>query len=95
VRIIRQAISGHRNNWKPIQKTGNPMKVIWSDFAAQALKDIFDYHKEVAGRNIAQKLKAKIFDSTRQFQKYPGSGQVESSLEELGEGHRDIVRGNY
>jgi toxin ParE1/3/4 len=71
------------------------MKVIWSDFAAQALKDIFDYHKEVAGRNIAQKLKAKIFDSTRQLQKYPGSGQVESSLEELVEGHRYIVRGNY
>jgi len=43
------------------------MKVIWSDFAAQALKDIFDYHKDIAGRNIAQKLKTRIFDSTKQL----------------------------
>ena len=71
------------------------MKIIWSDFAARALKDIFDYHKDIAGRNIAQKLKTKIFDSTKQLQTHPNSGQIENSLEQLGEGHRYLVRGNY
>ncbi len=71
------------------------MKIIWSDFAAQALKDIFDYHKEVAGKNIARKLKTKIFDSTKQLKTHPNSGQIENSLEQLGKGHRYLVRGNY
>lgn len=43
------------------------MKIIWSDSAFQALKDVFDDHKDVAGENIAQRLKTKIFDSIKQF----------------------------
>ncbi len=71
------------------------MKVIWSDFAVQALKEIFDYHKEKAGRKIAQKLKTKIFDAAKQLHTHPNSGQVEDTLETLGEGHRYLVSGNY
>jgi plasmid stabilization system protein ParE len=71
------------------------MKIIWSDFASGTLKDIFLYHQEVAGKNIAQKLKTKIFDSTKQLLKHPDSGQVEKSLEQLEEGHRYLVSGNY
>ena len=41
------------------------MKIIWSDFASKTLRDIFQYHNEVAGKNIAQKLKTKIFNSTK------------------------------
>lgn len=40
------------------------MKIIWSDLASESLKDIFQYHKAIAGKAIAQKLKAGIFDST-------------------------------
>jgi len=47
--------------------TGEPMKIIWSDFASRTLKDIFDYHKDVAGKRIAQKIKNHIFDSTKQL----------------------------
>jgi len=43
------------------------MKIIWSDFASEMLKDIFQYHKKVAGRKIAQRLKDKIFLSTKQL----------------------------
>jgi plasmid stabilization system protein ParE len=37
------------------------MKVIWSDFASDTLKDIYDYYKEVASESIAQKIKENIF----------------------------------
>ncbi len=33
------------------------MKTIWSDFASETLLDILQYHKEIAGKNIAYKLK--------------------------------------
>jgi plasmid stabilization system protein ParE len=71
------------------------MKIIWSDFASETLKDIFQYHKKVVGKNIAQKLKDKIFQSTKQLIKHPNSGQTEESLAELNEGHRYLVSGNY
>ena len=71
------------------------MKILWSDFASETLKDIFQYHKKVAGKNIAQKLKDNIFQSTKQLIKYPNSGQSEESLAELKEGHRYLVSKNY
>ena len=71
------------------------MKVIWTDFASTTLKDIFHYHKEVAGKNIAQEVKNKIFNSTKQLIKYPTSGQIEDSLKQLEEGHRYLIVGDY
>ena len=71
------------------------MKIIWSDFASETLKYILQYHKEVAGKNIAHKIKFKIFDSTKQLINHPNSGQIEESLKLLGEGHRYLVSGNY
>ena len=71
------------------------MKIIWSDFASESLREIFQYHKKVAGKNIAQKLKNRIFHSTKQLIKYPNSGQTEESLAELNEGHRYLVSINY
>jgi toxin ParE1/3/4 len=71
------------------------MKIIWSDFAASTLKEIYLYHKDVAGINTAKKLKSKIFSSTKQLIKHPDSGQIEESLKQLGEDHRYLVSGNY
>lgn len=88
-------ISRRRNNWKLNQMTGEPMKIIWSDFASRTLKDIFDYYKDVAGKRIARKIKNHIFDSTKQLKIQPNSGQTEPSLIKLGLGHRYLVRGNY
>jgi len=71
------------------------MKIIWSDFASKILLDIFLYHKKVAGKNIASKIKTKIFNSTKQLIQHPNSGKIEKSLEQLSEGHRYLVSGNY
>ena len=71
------------------------MKIIWSRFAITMLKEIYLYHKDAAGVNVAKKLKSKIFSSVKQLKKHPDSGQIEKSLEQLGEDHRYLVSGNY
>jgi toxin ParE1/3/4 len=71
------------------------MKVIWSDFASETLKDIYDYYKEVASESIARKIKENIFIATRQLINHPETGQVEETLLQLEEGHRYLVNNNY
>ena len=71
------------------------MKILWSDFAAETLKEIYKYYKERAGEPVARKIKTNIFVATRQLLKHPESGQIEKTLEQLKEGHRYLVEGNY
>jgi plasmid stabilization system protein ParE len=71
------------------------MKVIWSNFASETLKDIYDYYKEVASETIARKIKENIFIATRQLINHPESGQIEETLLQLEEGHRYLVNNNY
>jgi len=71
------------------------MKVIWTDFAADSLIEVFNYYKKAANISVARKIKFKIFSSTRQLIRHPLSGQLEPNLQELGEDHRYLVEGNY
>lgn len=71
------------------------MKVLWSDFATDTLREIYLYYKETAGKNIAKTITRSIFSSTKQLIKYPNSGQIEENLTLLGENHRYLVTGNY
>ena len=71
------------------------MTIIWSDFASANLQDVFLYHTEVAGENVARNLRNKIFETTKQLGHHPLSGQVEQSLVCLQEEHRYLVAGNY
>jgi len=71
------------------------MKITWTEFAVQNLNDIFEYHKEVAGKNVASKIKKDIFYTSRQLKQHPESGQIEPYLAELNEGYRYLISGNY
>jgi toxin ParE1/3/4 len=71
------------------------MKIIWSDFASETLQEIYKYHKEVAGETVAKRIKENIFQSSKQLISHPASGQIEKTLEQLGEGHRYLVNSNY
>ena len=71
------------------------MKIIWTDFASETLKEIYKYHKDVAGENVARKIKTNIFSATKQLEKHPQSGQIEELLEQLEGGHRYLVEKNY
>ncbi len=71
------------------------MKIIWTDFAIDNLKDIFNYYSIKASKKVAHKIRKEIFASTKQLIKNPESGQIESYLEKLNENHRYLVSGNY
>jgi len=71
------------------------MKVIWSDFASKMLKDVYTYYKKGANIRIAKRIKKEIFSSTKRLEKNPKLGQIELYLEQLNEGHRYIIEGNY
>lgn len=71
------------------------MRIIWSDFSSEILIEIYQYYIEKAGSPVAQKIKSNIFKSTKQLIKHPTSGQIELTLENLGEEHRYLVEGNY
>lgn len=71
------------------------MNVFWSEFASLQLLNIYQYYKSVAGYKVANKIKSKIFEASRQLNTHPLSGQLELNLEHLNEGHRYLVNGNY
>ena len=71
------------------------MKVIWSNFASETLKDIYDYYKEIASEVVARKIKENVFIATRQLINHPESGQIEETLEQLEEGHRYLINKHY
>ena len=70
-------------------------KVLWTDFAINQLKDIFDYHLIKASPNIAQKLIQKIIDSTIILEGNPKSGRKEDLLNNRTQEFRFIIVKNY
>lgn len=71
------------------------MKIIWTDFAIENLKNIFNYYSNKANKKVAHKIRKQILDSTKQLISNPESGQIELNLEKLNQKHRYIVCGNY
>lgn len=71
------------------------MKIIWTDFAANSLLEIYQFYNESASINVALRIRSRIFYATRQLIKHPLSGQLESNLLKIGEEHRYLVEGNY
>jgi len=76
------------------QKTGN-RKIIWSAFASEMLKNIYYYHEENASVAVAQNILANIFNTTKQLESFPESGQIEENLRKLKQEHRYLISGNY
>jgi plasmid stabilization system protein ParE len=50
-------------------------KILWTDFAINQLKDIFDYHLVKTSTSVAQKLVQKIIDATIILENNPKSGR--------------------
>lgn len=71
------------------------MKIIWTDFAIENLKSIFDYFATKANRKIAHKIRKQILDAAKRLINNPESGQLEFYLEKLNLKHRYILTSNY
>ena len=70
-------------------------KILWSDFAINQLKDIFDYHLVKASSNVAQRLVQKIIDTTIILENNPKSGRKEDLLSDRPQEFRFIIIKNY
>ena len=70
-------------------------KILWTDFAINQLKDIFDYHLIKASSNIAKILIQKIIDATIILENNPKSGPKEELLKDRQEEFRFIIVKNY
>ena len=70
-------------------------KILWTDFAINQLKDIFDYHLIKASPNIAQRLVQKIIDATIILESNPVSGIKEDLLADRSLEFRFIIIKNY
>ena len=70
-------------------------RILWTDFAIDQLKDIFDYHLIKASPNIAQRLIQKIIGATIILENYPKSGRKEELLKDRPQEFRFIIVKNY
>ncbi|GHS97464.1 hypothetical protein FACS189421_04320 [Bacteroidia bacterium] len=70
------------------------MNIIWTEFARLELKHIYDYYKWKVGISLAKKIKAQIFECTKQLEIFPKAGTIEENLLDLGE-FRYLVKNNY
>ena len=70
-------------------------KILWTDFAINQLKDIFDYHLVKASSNIAQRLVQKIIDATIILEDNPLAGRKEDLLANRPQDFRFLLIKNY
>lgn len=71
------------------------MKVLWTRFALEELRKIYDYYRVNVSQNVADKIRYSLLQSTNQLAIYPYSGVIENLLIDLKLEHRYILRGNY
>ena len=74
---------------------GIVFKILWTDFAINQLKDIFDYHLIKASPSIAQRLIQKIIDASIVLENNPKSGKKEELLAKRPQEFRFIIIKNY
>jgi toxin ParE1/3/4 len=70
-------------------------KILWTDFAINQLKDIFDYHLVKVSPNIAQRFVQKIIDATLFLEKNPKAGRKEDLLASRPQDFRFLIIKNY
>ena len=70
-------------------------RILWTDFAINQLKDIFDYHLIKASPNIAQRLVQKIIDATIILENNPKAGRKEDLLASRPQEFRFVIVRNY
>ena len=71
------------------------MEIIWTDFAIENLKIIFEFHTVKASKKVAHNIRKQILNTTKQLINHPNSGQKELHLEKLQKEYRYVLRGNY
>lgn len=71
------------------------IKIVWSYFAKEELKNIFNFYKINASLKIANNLVVEIVKKTNSLSSHAKIGQKEDLLLERSEGFRYLVYKNY
>ncbi len=71
------------------------MKIAWTRFAADSLREIYEYYYEIASKEIAVKIRTAIVSEAKKINKFPLSGQKQELLLPLQQGHRYFLKGHY
>ena len=71
------------------------MEIIWTDFAIENLKIIFEFYAAKANKKVAHNIRKQILNTTKQLVNHPNSGQKELHLEKLERNYRYALSGNY
>jgi len=71
------------------------LKIYWTAFAKNELKKIFNFYKDEASLNVAEKLTTEITQEALIFEKQPNIGQIEELLKHRDQSFRHLVYKNY
>ncbi|AVR46007.1 type II toxin-antitoxin system RelE/ParE family toxin [Christiangramia fulva] len=71
------------------------VKIYWTDFAKNEVRENFKYLKENASLRVARKETQKIVKETRRLKKQPEIGQIEELLSERKQEFRYLVHQSY
>lgn len=71
------------------------LKIYWTDFAKNELKNIFTYYKKEASLNVAKKLVIEIAKETLKLTEQPEIGQEEELLLNNSKDFRYLIFKNY
>ena len=71
------------------------IRIEWTDFAVDNLKNIFDYYANKANKTVAHKIRKQILTDAKKLIEHPQIGPIESNLLHLNKNHRYLVSGNY
>lgn len=71
------------------------LKIFWTNFAKNELKNIYNYHKQVASIKVAKRVVKNIALETKNLSTQPEMGQIEEILQNRPQNFRYLVHTNY
>ena len=71
------------------------MKIVWTRFAIERLRDIYQYYSEKANQVLAAKIRKGIVTEAKKISKYPLSGQRQEILAPLQLEYRYFLKNHY
>jgi toxin ParE1/3/4 len=71
------------------------LKIYWTDFSQNELKNIFSYYIEKVSIRVATEITEGIVNETEVLENNPYIGQIDDSLRDRTKEFRYLIYGNY
>ena len=77
------------------KNTANKYRILWSDFAASQLDEIFNYYSKEVSIKVAKSIIFQIRDRSKALAKNPLLGKREELLSDRKEEYKRLIVTNY